>query len=76
MNKFLKLRSILINTKNINRIVTLNNKHYIHIDKSFYGFFFVIFGMIGSDNEIIEVCKIKHTDEYKMVSDWIDKIES
>jgi hypothetical protein len=30
-------------------------------------------GSISSHNAEIEVCKVKHSIDYKIISDWIDK---
>jgi hypothetical protein len=79
MSKFIKLTNVIINTNNVYSIVIAPNKYTIHmvskyfsgLNWSFYGFGV---GSISSHTSEIEVCKIKHSTDYKMVSDWIDKL--
>jgi hypothetical protein len=47
------------------------SKYFSGLNWSFYGFGV---GSISSHTSEIEVCKIKHSTDYKMVSDWIDKL--
>jgi hypothetical protein len=79
MSKFIKLTSFLLNTNDIHKIVIHPNKYCIHIvnkkingfNWSFYGFGL---GSISSYTAEIEVCEKKHSSDYKIVSDWINKI--
>jgi len=77
MSKFLKVRNIVLNINSIHKISIYPNKYYI-ITNTFSGFGWlgVGFGManISSHNEYIEVCETKHPIDYKILSDWINKI--
>ena len=80
MSKFLHLTNLKININYIHSIVIKSNKYYIHVvsDKfnasrwSIHGF-----GIVHSPlySSAIEVCKIEHSTDYKIVSDWISKNE-
>lgn len=73
MSKFLKLSTFLLNTNVIHKIVIEPNKYLIHIvSKKIYGF---IPGYISSYTSELEVCEKKNPNDYKIVSDWISKIE-
>ena len=78
MTKFIKLTNFVLNTNDIHRIVISPNKYLIHVvSKKVDGFFWGIGGFgIGnfySYTSEIEVCQTKHSIDYKIVSDWIDK---
>ena len=79
MSKFIKLTNILLNTNHIHKIVIDPRKYHIHmvsknIDANFNWHIGIMgFGKICSNPEIFEVCEIKHTKDYKIVSDWINK---
>jgi hypothetical protein len=78
MQKFMKLTNFLFNTNDIHKIVITPNKYYIHIvGKKLDGFSWSIgsfgIGNISSYTSEIEVCETKHSTDYKIVSDWIDK---
>ena len=80
MSKFIKLTNFLLNTNDIHKIVIQPNKYYIHIvSKKIDGFNWGIHGFgvgnISSYTSEIEVCEIKHSTDYKIVSDWISKNE-
>jgi hypothetical protein len=75
MSRFMKLTNILINTNDIYKIIIQPNKYLIHIcSKEIFGFNFIGIGYISSNSSEIEVCEIKHSIDYKIVSDWISKI--
>ena len=80
MSKFLKLTNLLLNTNDIHKIVIQPNKYYIHIvSKKIDGFNWGVgwfgLGNISSYAYDIEVCEIKASTDYKIVSDWISKNE-
>ena len=75
MQKFLKLKSIAINTLHISKIITQADKHYIHMNqKTTGGFVIFYFGFLYSDTDRIEICKLKHCEDYKTVSNFIDNM--
>ena len=80
MSKFIKLTNCLLNTNHIHKIVIQPNKYYIHfVSKKIDGWNWSIagsgVGYISSHTSEIEVCETKHSNDYKIVSDWIRKIE-
>jgi len=80
MSKFINLTNLIININYIHSIVIKPNKYYIHVMSnklngsrwSIHGF-----GIVHSPlySSAIEVCKIQHSTDYKIVSDWISKNE-
>ena len=78
MSKFIKFTNFLLNINDIHKISIQPNKYYIHIvSKKIDGFNWGIgwfgLGNISSCNYEIEVCETKHSTDYKIVSEWIDK---
>ena len=77
MSKFIKFSNLILNTKYIQSITIKPDKYQINMVSSMFdgksisvaGFGI---GSISSQNAEIEVCKIKHSIDYKIVSDWID----
>jgi hypothetical protein len=79
MSKFIKLSNIIFNTNDIHKIVIKPNKYYIHIvNKKIDGFNWNLgvfgIGAISSYTYEVEVCETKDSIDYKIVSDWIDKM--
>jgi len=80
MSKFIKFTNFILNTNDIHKIVIKPNKYVIHlISKQIDGFNWGIgvfsLGNISSYTSEFEVCETKHSTDYKIVSDWISKIE-
>lgn len=78
MSKFLRLTNLIININHIHTIDIKPNKYFINIvSNQFNGLQWTAagfgFGQISSDNYEIEVCETKHSYDYKIVSDFIDK---
>lgn len=78
MSKFIKLTNMIFNTNDIHKIIIEPNKYYIYIINKEVSGFNWNFGIVGSgyinsSTSYIEVCKIKHNDDYKIVSNWISK---
>lgn len=77
MSKFIRLSNFLFNTHDIQKIIITPNKYCIHIvGKEINGhvFNFAGFGVgtIHSYTSEIEVCKTKHSIDYKIVTNWIN----
>lgn len=77
MSKFIKLTNYIINTNSIYSIIIKPDKYIINITaKSFNGFSWSFAGFgsgsITSFTSEIEVCEKEHSNDYKIVSDWID----
>ena len=78
MSRFIKLTNFLINTNNIHSILIQPNKYVIQIvSKNINGFNLGIFGFsmgnISSVTSEIEVCEKKHSTDYKIMTDFINK---
>jgi hypothetical protein len=78
MLKFIRLTNFLINTNDIHSIVIKPNKYVIQIvSKKINGFNVGIFGFsmgnISSSTSEIEVCEKKNSNDYKIVTDFINK---
>ena len=78
MSKFLRLKKVIININHIHTIDIKPNKYFINImSNQFNGLQWTAagfgFGNISSHNYEIEVCETKHSCDYKIVSDFIDK---
>ena len=80
MSRFLKLTNFIINTNDIHKIAIYPNKYHIHIvGKKLDGFHWGIgafgLGSIYSYTSEIEVCETAHSTDYKIVSDWIHRLD-
>jgi hypothetical protein len=76
----MKLSKLILNTNDIQKIVIQPNKYYIHIaHRKIDGFGWSSggfgIGTISSHTSEIELCKTKDSIDYKIVFDWISKIE-
>jgi hypothetical protein len=76
MTRFLKLTSAILNTNYIHKILILPNKYYIYCTNyNINGLNIAGTGFIKTTNEFeIEVCETNHNLDYKIVSDFINKI--
>jgi hypothetical protein len=78
MSKFIKLSNVILNIKDIHKIVIKQDKYYIHtVSKKLDGFSWNIglfgIGKISSHTSEIEVCKDKNLNDYITISHWISK---
>ena len=78
MSRFLKLTNVVLNTNQIHKILIQPNKYYI-MTKKMDGFDFKIagsgYGSISSNDRCeINVCEKENPTDYKIISDWISKI--
>jgi len=77
MSKFIKFTNLILNVKYIQSITITPDKYHIHMVSSMFdgksisvaGFGI---GNISSHNAEIEICIVKNSIDYKIVSDWID----
>ena len=79
MTKFLKLTNFILNANDIYKITIKPNKYFIHLSyKKMDGFLWSVggfgLGNFSSFTEDFEVCEIKHSTDYKLVTEWINKI--
>lgn len=74
MSKFLKLSSIIINKNYIHNINLAKNDKIIikMMSNEMDGFFLLGNGATYSENTTINLCKIEHATDYKIVTDWIE----
>ena len=78
MSKFIKLTNIIFNTNDLHSIIIKPNKYYINFaTKILNGSIWYIEGygisVISSKKYKIKICKFLNPNDYKKVSDWIDK---
>ena len=78
MSKFIRLSTFLVNTNDIHQIIIKPNQYRIHVvGKQIHGFVFQIAGFgtgyISPYTHKIEICKTKHSFDYKIMTDWMDK---
>ena len=78
MSKFIRLSTFLVNTNDIQKIMITPNNYCIHlVGKQINGLTCNIAGFgvgnIHSYTGQIEVCKTKHSIDYKIMTDWINK---
>ena len=75
MSHFIKFSNLIINTSKITKIEKINNTYCIHIvNNTIDGFFIFTSGYINSYNEKITVCEVNHHNDYKILTDWLDKV--
>ena len=77
MSNFIKLSNLIINKNYIQTIAVKPNKYYINImTNTFDGSNWMIagsgVGSIASYHCEIEICETKHSNDYKIISDWIN----
>ena len=73
MSRFISLTNKIINTNFIHHIDIHKDKFIIHfITNKMDGLFVICGGSSSSYNTELEVCKTKHSIDYKTVTDWID----
>jgi hypothetical protein len=70
---FLKLTKIIINTRQIRKIIIQPNKYYIHMMNP--GTLIVGQSSFLSELEEIEVCREEHRVDYYRLSCFIEKIK-
>ena len=77
MSNFIKLTSIIINTKTIKNInINIKNSSYcINLThQKLDGFMIFSSGYFTSIDYKIDICKTKDPQDYKIISDWINKL--
>ena len=79
MSRFLRLTYDLINTRHITMINMYKGEYHIKIDKSvensIQGFVIMGSGLFTRDNTNIVIKEKEDPDNYKRVSEWIQKNE-
>ena len=72
MSTFLRLSSIIINTKYIQKIIIKSDKYYIELMSNNISGGMLYFSSTGSK---ITLCANKHPIDYKILQDWIENIK-
>ena len=76
MSNFIKFSTIIINTSKIKSIEIKEGIYSITLTtNTFDGFMLFSNGYIKSINDTFELCKKKHPVDYKILTDWINKIK-
>lgn len=77
MSRFIKLSNIVLNVAHINKIDIGKNKYYINLlNNSPSGFYIFMFGVISSEYSNYIVCANKNPSDYKVVTEWLNKLEN
>ena len=80
MSKFLRLTYHLINTRYITMISVYRGEYHIHIGKSvenrIQGITMFGTGFFSRDASTIAIKEKEHPENYKIVTDWIQKNEN
>ena len=75
MSNFIKFSSVILNTSKIKAIEMNNNKYIITLTtNTLDGFMLFTSGYFKSINDQVEICKQQHPEDYKILTDWINKI--
>ena len=75
MSNFIKFSTILINTSKIRTIEMTNNTYIITLSiNKLDGIMFFSSGYFKSINDKYEICEKTYPEEYKTLTDWINKI--
>ena len=75
MSQFLKLTSIIINKNLITSVFIKPNKYHIYtVENNINGYMLFGSGGASSSPEKIVICKEKDTEDYNIISKWIDTI--
>ena len=75
MSKFIKFSTLLINTSKIRTIEMTNNKYIITLSiNKLDGFMLFTNGYFTSINDKYEICKKTYPEDYKILTEWINKI--
>ncbi len=73
MSRFMRLTNKIINTSVIHHIDVNKDKFIIHMmANKMYGLFAFGIGTSEAYNTELEICKTKHSIDYKTVTDWIN----
>lgn len=68
--KFIRLTNMIINPFQVSVIIVKENIYHMHLNKM-SGVMLLGSGTFDSDR--INVCKDKHPDDYKVITEWIEK---
>lgn len=76
MSRFIRLTNKIINTSQIVNIKIEQTKYYMFMsNNTISGYFIISLGQINTTDNIIEICKDKDPNDYKIVTEWIYTIK-
>lgn len=80
MSRFIKLTNIVLNTDYVRKITIQPKIYTIHlVSRDIFGHTLLCFGsgygMVSSNYGEVEVCETNHPTDYKIVTEWLNKIE-
>lgn len=73
MTSFIRLSKMLINASCIQTVRMHQDMYYITMQREVTGWMFVGSGIISSHSHRIEICKQSHEEDYKVITEWIEK---
>jgi hypothetical protein len=74
MKSFIKLSSIVINTRYINRIHINPSSYSIHLMDNYHGDIIgsgIFFWGSASSDKVISICSNEQEEDYNTIKDWI-----
>ena len=72
MKNFINLTSRVINKLHIIEIIKNSNKYEIHMSNNkIDGFWLFSSGRLDTNDKIIEICNIKHKEDYETITNLI-----
>ncbi len=75
MNNFIKFSTIVLNTSKIKSIEIKQGLYCITLTThKLDGFMLFTSGYLNSINDRVEICEKQHPGDYKILTDWINKI--
>jgi hypothetical protein len=75
MSQFIKLTSMIINKNLITSVFIKLNKYHIYtVENNINGYMLFGSGGATSSPEKIVICKEKDTEDYKIISKWVDTL--
>lgn len=76
MVNFLKLKNMILNTNNINKVLIFPDKYLIYTRNSnIQGLFICGSGVFDAVDKELIVCKDKNPEDYINVLEWVKKID-
>jgi hypothetical protein len=75
---FIKLTNRIINIAKINQIIIKKNKFNIYLNNgnNIFGIILYGSGCVYSNEEEIKICEKENSEDYKIMQNWIKKIDN
>ena len=75
MKNFIKLTSLILNKSHIIEIIKQPNKYFIHMSNyRLYGELVIANGSVSTQQNIIEICKHNHNQDYNIMKDLLKEL--